>query len=162
FIYYPINMASLVPENLPCLYDEDELKAFETLGVINGALLMSLLEESQGQEEQNDERLNSVMQSLEAEINPNIAREIDEDSQSSYVGRVDDYDRSVLSEVGFGWVDTEMPSSPRDDMNWYPDPCEDEMHGIIEFEGVRDYSQFYYGVPLEEHSYSSLWHDTYI
>ncbi|KAK9266474.1 hypothetical protein L1049_021386 [Liquidambar formosana] len=165
-------MASPIFENYACINGDDDFNQFE-VSEINGALLMSLLEESQG-EVGDDDRLMSVIRSLEAEISPNRTYGLDspmelefgvnqEDYQLCNAGQVDGQDCSTSADLDFGWIDMELTSSsPSDDVtNWYMDPCGDEMDGIIEFGGVSDYSQIYYGVPLEEHGYNSLWQDTY-
>ncbi|XP_057505748.1 uncharacterized protein LOC130789040 [Actinidia eriantha] len=140
---------------------------------INGALLMSLLEESQG-DECDDGRLNDVIRSLEAEIDPKMMMDShdlsmeniewgseSEDCQSLDAGHIHGQDCTMSSDLDFNWVDMEMsPFSPSDEMtNWYMEPID----GIIEFGGeIRDYSEIYYGVPLEEHAFgSSLWQETY-
>uniref|UniRef100_A0A5B7ASK9 Uncharacterized protein n=1 Tax=Davidia involucrata TaxID=16924 RepID=A0A5B7ASK9_DAVIN len=159
-------MASSKPENWACINGNDDFDNFEVTE-INGALLMSLLEESQG-EECDDERLRSVIQSLEAEIDSNMMDghdslvETEWGSQLSGGGQVDGHDCSTSHDLDFNWMDMEMvPSLPGDDMtNWYMDPCGDEMDGIIEFGGVRDYSHIYYGIPLEENGCGSLWQET--
>ncbi|KAL4598620.1 hypothetical protein ACB092_11G071200 [Castanea dentata] len=141
---------------------------------VDGAILMSLLEESQP-EERDDDRLNSLIRSLEAEIKSNaksnamgshdLSMDPDfpvEDGQFCSVGHEVVHDCLVSHDQhGFGWIGLEPEtSSPSDDMNWYMDLCENEMEGIVEV-GLSDYSHTYYGVSLEEQGYRSLWQETY-
>ena len=162
-------MAASVPENWACINaDDDEFDQFE-VNKIDGAFLMSLLEESHN-EECDDERLTSVSRSLEAEINPIVIdghdspmHELD-NCQPSEAAQVDGQDSSMAHDLDLHWMDVEMdPASPSDEMtNWYMDPCGDEFDAIIEFGGVRDHSQNLYGVVhLEELSYGSLWQETH-
>ncbi|KAL6975551.1 hypothetical protein U1Q18_024345 [Sarracenia purpurea var. burkii] len=162
--------ATSVPENWACINggDEYEFDKFEVLE-INGTLLVSLLEESQV-EECDDERLTSVIRSLEAEIYPikigdhNLPTLLEwgsssDNCQPSDAAQVDGQDCSAAHDLDFHWMDVEMdPSSPSDGMaNWYMDPCGDELEGIIEFGGIGD-SLIFFGVPLEEElSYGTLW-----
>nr|DAD33859.1 TPA_asm: hypothetical protein HUJ06_012710 [Nelumbo nucifera] len=153
---------------------------FEGMDVseIDETLLKSLLEEAQV-EETEDERLGCVIRSLEAEIDPNMMDgcgvtkpelgghgNCEED-----MGVGDGHNCSsgscpsqqIINE--FDWIDMDMgPSTPSDDMgNWYMDSCAGEMVELVEFgEVISDYSQFYFGVPLDqEHAYSSLWQESY-
>ncbi|XVE63258.1 hypothetical protein DITRI_Ditri07aG0005600 [Diplodiscus trichospermus] len=80
------------------------------------SFLMSLLEESYSEEYCNEERVNSLMESLEAEIrmtNVDGLCTIEGDRESK-----EGFD-------GFEWTEMEMvPSSPSDDMNCYvEDQC---------------------------------------
>ncbi|KAK9937677.1 hypothetical protein M0R45_014452 [Rubus argutus] len=70
---------------------------FET----NDAILMSLLEEFQEDDRDDEERLNSVIQSLQAEL--------------------------PIQFQQWTALIVPVPSSPCDDMNWYMDSCEYEM-----------------------------------
>ena len=161
-------MAASVPENWACINAAaDEFDQFE-VNKIDGVLLMSLLEESHN-EECDDERLTSVIRSLEAEINPIVMdghdspmHELD-NCQPSEAAQVDDQDSSMAHDLDLYWMDVEMgPASPSDEMtNWYMDPCGDEFDAIIEFGCVSDYSQNLYGVHLEELSYGCLWQETH-
>ncbi|KAJ4976763.1 hypothetical protein NE237_001869 [Protea cynaroides] len=150
---------------------------FEAMGAsdVDEALLMSLLEESQVEELQ-DERLGYVMRSLEAEIEPNTntteapaPAPATTDLGIQDFGIEDGYDCSSGSYASpihvFDWLDMDMEmasSSTCDDMgNWYMDSCVDELAGFVELGEVRDYSQFCYAAPMEEHAYGSLWQETY-
>ncbi|OMO92654.1 hypothetical protein COLO4_17432 [Corchorus olitorius] len=114
---------------------------------IDAVLLMSLLEESQCEEYCNEEQVNSLMESLEAEI-----RMANHDSCN-----VADMESNDGFEYCLDWTDMEtVPSSPSDDMNWYMEDHAEEMEGLMEF--GNDFPQNYYEVPLE-HGY--LWQETY-
>ncbi|CAL5336154.1 unnamed protein product [Camellia sinensis] len=177
--------SSSVAENWACMINgDDEFDRFE-VPEIDTALLMSLLEESQVDQDCDDERLTSVIRSLEAEIefDPNMMDGQDDHHlplqphhqrdgnlkgcQPSDGAQVDGGDCSdPHDDLDFNWMDVEMaPSSPSDDIaNWYMDPYGGEMERIIEFiDQARDYSHTSYGVPLEEHSgaYGYLWQETH-
>ncbi|KAJ0046268.1 hypothetical protein Pint_04916 [Pistacia integerrima] len=140
-------MASMVAETWAIINGEDDSNGVE-ISKFNNALLMSLLEESYG-EEYNDEQVNRVIQSLEAEINSNMFD--DEDGQNS------------LASMEFEWAEMELvPSSPSDDMNCFVDHCENELDLMVEYGDVGDYnSQIYSVVSSEENGFSSLWHENY-
>ncbi|KAL3736076.1 hypothetical protein ACJRO7_025083 [Eucalyptus globulus] len=142
----------------------------ELAGSVSKDILLSLLEESPQGEERDDEQLNDVIRSLEAEIN------LDMVSGSDLVGELESTGDSFeehggrytggnsMEPLDFDWIDMEMvPSSPSDDMNWYMDRYEDDeiMNNMVEFGVISDYSQIYCGIPLEEQGYGSLWQDTY-
>ncbi|GMN57811.1 hypothetical protein TIFTF001_026920 [Ficus carica] len=145
--------------------------------------LTSLMEELQDHVDEGDEdRLNCVIQSLEAEINssttdvsndaciePNDHQSIynGEDSQSSGLGHMDDRDCSVL--LGDfdlnGWnIDDNMeavPCSPSHDMmNWDMYRFGDEISdSFIGFEGISSSDNSFnacYGVALDD---NSLWQE---
>ncbi|OVA13250.1 hypothetical protein BVC80_8019g2 [Macleaya cordata] len=164
-------MASMSSENLEYVIDDIEIETLE-VPEVDETLLKALLDES-NENEAEDERLGSVIRSLEAEIDPkmivnhSLTYEPDE-----MVGIYENYEDNRSDECSvschmenFDWVDMEMDctSSPSDDMgNWYMDTFTDEIgSGIVEFGELKDYSQFYYGVQLEDHAYSSLWQETY-
>ncbi|KAJ4726563.1 putative Heat stress transcription factor B-4b [Melia azedarach] len=152
-------MASLAAENW-VNYDGIEVSEFD------GALLMSLLEESNG-EGYNDEQLNRVIQSLEAEINEQNMVEWDDLAMESELLLSDEEDgQNCLASTDFGWADNMelVPSSPSEDMNWsnYMDQCELHLDNLLDFEGVPDYSQINFNVveAEEQQGFSSLWHET--
>ncbi|KAF5204073.1 hypothetical protein FRX31_006340 [Thalictrum thalictroides] len=138
----------------------------------NAAFLMALLEESH-EEEAEDGRLRSVIQSLEAEIDPSVEDVIwDDIGDSSSSSMFDMYD-------SFDWIDIEMASStsPSDDGmgNWYVYSVENELVGMTEYENpgssniedfaslpkfkdIADFSQLGYE---DDQSYCSLWQETY-
>ena len=172
-------MASLLPESYTCnINGEDGMEGFKVSG-INAALLTSFLEELQD-EDRDDERLNSVIQSLEAEINSSSTcttmdgydhsnmdqTQVMSDGSCS-LGYMNDRDCSVsideLDQIGrVGHMEI-VPCSPSDDMNWYMETYGDEMHSIIGYGVINDYSHVYCGVALdlEDHGgYSSLWQET--
>lgn len=168
-------MASLLlPESYACINGDDGLEGFKA-SEIHGALLMSFLEELQD-EERDDERLNSVIQSLEAEINSSrttvdesqVMSDGEDSDRSCSFGHLYDRDCSI-AELEIGVADMEaVPncSPPSDDMNWYMESYGDEMHSIINggFAEVNDYSHnVYYGVAQDleaQGGYSSLWQET--
>ncbi|KAF8025990.1 hypothetical protein BT93_F2733 [Corymbia citriodora subsp. variegata] len=139
-------------------------------GSVSNDILLSLLEESPQGEERDDEQLNDVIRSLEAEINldtvdgRDLAGELESTGDSfEEFGRPCAVGNS-MEPSDFDWIDLEMaPSSPSDDMSWYMDRYEDDemMNNMVEFGVISDYSQIYYGLPLEEQGYGSLWQDTY-
>lgn len=139
---------------------------------IDASLLMSILEESQC-EEHDDETLEHVIRSLEAEINFNTIdgydlpleteASIDQyDSQLWSGDKMVDHDCSQPLDFDVNWADMEIkPSSPfGETTNWYLDPSEVEVDGSIE-SGGRGFSHFRYGDLLEEDGYNFLWQDTY-
>ncbi|WRX29370.1 hypothetical protein QQP08_021857 [Theobroma cacao] len=140
-------MAHLVREK-PGLIDRSNVMEEIEVPEIDAALLMSLLEESHCEEYCNEEQVNSLMESLEAEI-----RMANHDSC---------YEVDMKSNDGFDcfeWTEMEMvPSSPSDDMNWYMEDHVEEMDGMVEF--GNGFPHNYYEIPLE-HGYSSLWQETY-
>ncbi|KAA8526708.1 hypothetical protein F0562_009063 [Nyssa sinensis] len=158
--------SSSLPENWACINGNGDSDKFEVTE-IDSAILMSLLEESQG-EECDDERLKSVIRSLEAEIDPTMMDGHDslvelgwgtanmDGCQLSVGGQVDGQDCLTSHDLDFNWMELDtVPSSPGDEMtNWYVEPCGDEMDGVIEFGSVRDYSHMYYGIPLDENGYA--------
>lgn len=146
-------MASIAPENLDGV---DVLK-------LNSVFLMSLLEESQG-EEYNDEKLESFIRSLEEELNPTTM----EDQDSVIDSRVlICNDVQVMDE--FSWDDMELegasPSSlSKDGLSLYMDfHGDDQMDCFVEFGGVTDHSQLYDGVPTLENNgcYNFVWPETH-
>ena len=164
-------MTSPVPENCECNVVGSDFQGIEVSEIDGAILMMSLLEESQG-EERDEERLNCLIRSLEAEINSKamdsqyLTMETDfsvEDGQLCIVGHKEGHDCLVShDQLGSGCIDMQqVTSSPSaDDMNWYLDLCENETDGMIEVGGLSDYSHMYYGVSLEEQGYRSLWQET--
>lgn len=135
-------MAYLAPENWPvCINvdtdDTDLLNQIE-ISEIDSAILMSFLDESH-MEYCDDEKLRSVIQSLEAELDPiSVINNPAAPNLDCYNG---DFD--------FSWMDMEMSS--------YPSPRDAEM---IEFQVGSDYSQIFTYIPIEEEVYDSLWLET--
>ncbi|XVE52948.1 hypothetical protein DITRI_Ditri02bG0165200 [Diplodiscus trichospermus] len=121
---------------------------------IDAVLLMSLLEESHCEENWNEEQLNSLMESLEAEITTQANHGLCNNYISGDTENDDCFDC-------FEWTDMEMvPSSPSDDMNWYVENHVEEiwMDDLVEF--PNHFPQNYYDFPLE-HGYCSLWQEKY-
>ena len=163
-------MASQVCETLAFINGDDGLK-------INGALLMSLMEEPSPSDESDDDRLDSLIRSFEAEISGskmgdhhdsssigseilmsnNIIEECASQSWNNNMGEIDGVEcwaNSSSSEFGVEWVDMDfVPSSPFEDRSWNLDPCGDEYAMANNFKG-------YDGFALGEHGYyNSLWQD---
>ena len=111
----------------------------------NNVLLMSLMEETQEDEFYGNDRLVSIIQSLEQEItDPKLDRS----------AQVDGHNCSGSISDDFSWIDMEVASSsPFHEMNAWS-PCGDEMDGmVLEYgvgNGISDYSQIYCGVFLEQ------------
>ncbi|KAB2043726.1 hypothetical protein ES319_D01G038200v1 [Gossypium barbadense] len=116
---------------------------------IDADLLMSLLEESQCEEYCNEEQVNSLMESLEAEI-----RMVNAGSCS--------IEGVIGSNDCFEWSEMEMvPSSPSDDMNWYVEDHVQEMSMdgyLIQF--GNDFPLNFYDIQTEN-GFTSLWQETY-
>lgn len=133
-------MASSVPESVFELGIE--------LSESNNVLLMSLMEETQEDEYNGDDRLVSMIQSLEAEISDPLL-----DQRYEIGSHVDDQDFYTFVGGPDHWIDMELvSSSPFDDMNAWT-PCGDEMeHVAMEYEAGNDIDDFqlYYGVFLEQ------------
>ena len=152
-------MASQVCETLAFINGDDEVREMEVLQ-IKGALLMSLMEESPS-DESDDDRLNTLIRSFEAEISGSkmqghdsastgseLASNIGEDTQSWNMGHVDgqDYWASSSDEFGVEWVDMDfMPCSPCDDKSWCIDPY-----------GIQND-----GFAMEEQGYNCFWQYSY-
>lgn len=163
-------MASVVAsENWASINNDNVFEGIEISGV-DSAFLMSLMGELQDHvEESDEERLKSVIQSLEAEINscmepaddPDHASISDgEDSQTCKSVQLDDHDCSTLFDHDLdmsAWIDMEaVPCSPRNDLNWYMYPCDDEISSNC---FVNDGN--FLGVALDqEPAYNCLWKDS--
>ena len=170
-------MARLVPENWVCIKaDEDDVFKGIDFSKINNALLISFLEDSQGDQEHDDEQLLSMMRSLETEIHPNTMNSYDplveeaqlgvptEDFQLRRHGLVKGQDCLAALDMEFDWIDTEIsPYQPTDHMTGrYMEHFGHEMDGVVEFEGGRDYnSPVAWHVSLEEHGYNFLCQETH-
>jgi len=110
----------------------------------NNVLLMSLMEETKEEEYYDgDDRLVSMIQSLEAEIS------------DTEIAQMDDQDCSTSDSEPDHWDDINIISSlPFDEMNaWIP--CGDEImdHSSMEYEDatyIQDF-QFSYGVFFDQH-----------
>ncbi|KAJ6301697.1 hypothetical protein OIU77_015917 [Salix suchowensis] len=130
--------------------------------------LMSLMEETPG-EEYDNERLSSLIQSLEAEIDPSRmvggdASMMDPSStcdQSCDAGQVEDHDCWGADLISWD-ADIEMdsPSCDHDDDDlsvWYH-PIGYQVDLMAEFGGVRSCSQIYSGVDFDNGSIG-LWQE---
>ncbi|XP_076891879.1 uncharacterized protein LOC143543442 [Bidens hawaiensis] len=152
-------MASLIQENRAAINDQDGFDHLETLE-INDTLLMSLLDEPHVENECDNERLSSVIRSLEAEINPIVIDDRDMSLElewnTDWEGTAYQYsinqNYSKSQDVEYNWMDM-------DDM-FIQGNFEDVMGGLLEFGGVKDYSQISYGNNIEEHGYGALWQET--
>ena len=178
-------MASLTVtscEKWACVNDHDEFEGLQ-ICKINGthAFLMSLMDEIQDKVEEGDEeRLNSVIQSLEAEINSSTM-DADQDScmehsdhqfisdgedgtQSFSLGQMDGQDCSVsFDDFDINGCDIDMevvPCSPSQELNWYMYSASTRGD---DYEISNDYyaNSIYCGVALDqEHVQNSLWKET--
>lgn len=133
-------MATLVPENLACIKSCNDLNNFE-LSQENSVLLMSLLDDTQGLDDDNDrdnERLTSVIKSLESEIDQRM---------------MDSHDLFQENQRGFAKSE-------------YCESCDqsemDNTYSTDDHEVDGHVSEYCYGVCLEENNYnSSLWEEQY-
>ncbi|OIT20348.1 PREDICTED: uncharacterized protein LOC109220296 [Nicotiana attenuata] len=151
-------MAYLAPEIWPvCInVDADDTDLLNQIEIpeIDSTILMSFLDESQT-EYFDDEKLRSVIQSLEAELDPNFitnnpaAPNLDSYNRDFLFSNMGSEDSSELIDVDFSWMDIEISSSPS------PSNIK-----IIEFQVGSDYSQIFTYVPIEEEVYDSLWLET--
>ncbi|GMN57814.1 hypothetical protein TIFTF001_026915 [Ficus carica] len=142
----------------------------------NLAFLMSLMDEivHDQVEDTDEERLRSVIQSLEAEINSGESyvdhdsmnmewpdhRSISngEDRQSFSLGQTDDHDFLVsfddLDMNGLIDMDVAVPCSPSHDLNWYMYPGRDEISN-------DNFVNTYGGGSLDQaYEYNFLWQET--
>ncbi|KAF9588743.1 hypothetical protein IFM89_015180 [Coptis chinensis] len=160
-------MASMLSENVNVLpYNDLEFEGMEIIET-DVFLMEKLLEESQI-EDTEDERLGSVMQSLEAEINQ--SKDVLLESTHDCFG----YSASNNIYDSLDWTDMEMASTSfTDDIGkWYAYSMENEVVGVVGFgdnnnadialsqtcEHFGDYSQFCHADDLV---YCSLWQETY-
>ncbi|PIM98693.1 hypothetical protein CDL12_28820 [Handroanthus impetiginosus] len=131
---------------------------------IDASFLMSLTEDSQIDD---DERLRSVIQSLEAEIlnqNSFLETNSEEKYQFSSIQQMESCCTSADHDQGhdfyFEGIDMEMPyyCSSADEMSsYFSCHFEDNVENMAEFGGLTDYSQVCYGMAMEEDDYSGLW-----
>ncbi|KAF5205763.1 hypothetical protein FRX31_004650 [Thalictrum thalictroides] len=167
--------STLSDENLMSSYSSNYLE-FESMEMseIDEDLMMALLEESHVEEDE-DERLGSVIRSLEAEIDHRP------ESSQSTVGMSEDthdcfgYSASNICD-SFDWIDDmEMASTSYDDLGkWYAYSIDNEtVDQMIEYrnnidnfelsqtfaDSMEHFSLLYHA---DEHMYSSsLWQETY-
>ncbi|KAB2043725.1 hypothetical protein ES319_D01G038100v1 [Gossypium barbadense] len=142
-------MALILTENPGLINGSNGVEEIE-IPEIDAGLLMSLLEESQCEEYCNEEQVNSLMESLEAEI-----RMVNAGSCSTIEGDIGSNDYLEWSEMEM------VPSSPSDDMNWYVEDHVEDMS----MDGY--FVQFGNDFPLNsyeiqpENGFTSLWQETY-
>ncbi|KAL0301343.1 UNVERIFIED_CONTAM: hypothetical protein Sradi_6411100 [Sesamum radiatum] len=155
--------ATILAENCSFVEDLDDLNDVE-FSNIDSSFIMSLLDDSQV-EDGDDQRLISVIQSLEAEImTPNSFSETNaecylEDYAFSDVEQMDGCSTSS-DHVYFEGIDVDVSyMSLTDDMmtSYFIHQSADQMENVAEFVGLRDYSQVGCGVAMEEDDYSGLW-----
>ncbi|KAI3695322.1 hypothetical protein L1987_78317 [Smallanthus sonchifolius] len=143
-------MASLIQENWASINDQYDFDNFETLE-IDDTFLMSILDEPHVEDECDNERLSSVIRSLEAEISPIV---IDDRDMSLELEWNTDWENSLQIFTGQNYLkseDIEYNWMEMDDM--YIQGYEDGIGG------VKDYSQISYGNNIEEHGYGALWQE---
>lgn len=135
-----------------CFVDQscDDLNVDELLN-IDTSLLMSFLEDSQGEGGGDGEMLRAMIQSLEPEIvNLESCSETDESSEEycrfSEVDEVECCSTSPQNHPDFEWMYMEM------------DYFSGRFIGnTVEFGGLDDYSQVCYEMAMEEDDYIGLW-----
>lgn len=148
-------------------------EGFEGLDVealkMNDDILKSLLEEDSPGDDQEYDRLNEVIRSLEAEIHRGTTDGLNLGSKtiscSTYDGegladnvrgRAGSHDWSELSD-DFSWIDLDtVPSSLVEGMNWCMEEFGEEMNYAAEFEHADQRVLYTY---REEATHSTLWHE---
>ncbi|CAK7351699.1 unnamed protein product [Dovyalis caffra] len=146
--------------------DINSSEGSEVSEINSNAFLMSLLEETQG-EDYDNERLSSLIQSLEAEIEPKRMNGGDTSMepmmgpnicQSCDAGLVEGHDCWAADLINWN-IDVEMdsPSTSSSDHDdevsfWYP--LGDQMDDMTEFGGIRNYSGVYF-----DHGTIHLWQE---
>lgn len=172
-------MASIVPENMSCTNNEERL--IPEIPQRDDTILMSFLEDSVQLECCDDDRLNSVIQSLEAAINPGLMNDHGSNVDDGYqlqdclfdqLMSIDeeytygDQDNSASQDLDFSWMDLEISSSSSSSSSpgdhglscWYEQVGEEDVeHNAAQYGGVIDYSE----ILLEEPTCSSIWQETY-
>ncbi|OIT20347.1 hypothetical protein A4A49_38645 [Nicotiana attenuata] len=179
-------MATLVPaENWACIDGYDDFSNFE-VSQIDGEIVMSLLDDMQselGDDHDDDERLTSVIRSLEAEIDLGQSRPAFtsvvsdltvrvhghdsfqdrnynlEDLQSrDIVAQCQSQDFAESNDLDFSWMEMEIEmasSYPTDGMNlWYMDTNYGQDHEVDD--GISDYTDTVF---FEGNDYHSLWQE---
>lgn len=138
---------------------------------IDTAVLMSLLEDSLADDQEYD-RLNDVIRSLEAEIHQDTAdghdlrthtrviRDGDENPGIDNTERPGSRDWSDSS-GDFSWTDMDTVTSfLGEGMNWYMEELGDGMNCEAEFRYFGDYYCCPQVYSMEEATYESLWQET--
>ncbi|KAJ8556093.1 hypothetical protein K7X08_022851 [Anisodus acutangulus] len=146
-------MATMIPENLACIKNCNDLSNFE-LSQENRALLMSLLDETQALDDHDhdDERLTSMIRSLEDEID-----------QRTMKGR-DLFQENNEGVTNFEYKISE--SNVTDEFNWMEIEMENllymETNNKVDHEVDVVSDQYSYGVCLEENNHNTfLWEEQY-
>ncbi|KAK4364002.1 hypothetical protein RND71_015360 [Anisodus tanguticus] len=146
-------METMIPENLACMKNCNDLSNFQ-LSQENCALLMSLLDETQALDDHDhdDERLTSMIRSLEDEID-----------QRTMKGR-DLFQENNQGVTNFEYKISE--SNVIDEFNWMEIEMENllymETNNKVDHEVDVVSDQYSYGVCLEENNYNSfLWEEQY-
>ncbi|CAI9088923.1 OLC1v1023383C1 [Oldenlandia corymbosa var. corymbosa] len=168
---------------MECINSQNEFGNNFELSQIDGALLMSFLEDSQVEEEDDhfldNEKLSSVMRSLEAEINQYM---VDKNSTTNWMnndhpldhhhGEVEGYDAEISEsryndhhELDCNWMNMEMEVNS----DWCMDQCVDEMdstrNSTLRFGNDDQLDHYYFehfnsSVSFEDHElvpHDSLW-----
>lgn len=135
--------------------------------IINTGFFVALMEDLQDQEveESDEERLNSVIQSLKAEINSNVSdSDYSRMEHGDRLKQMDGLDWPVSFddlEMSYDSIDMESVISPSYDPNLYMYPCGDHELNCGDlglFEGLIVDPL---GVGLDlGHGYNSLWQET--
>ncbi|KAH0986427.1 hypothetical protein GBA52_013604 [Prunus armeniaca] len=137
-------MASLLAENWSCMNNNMDMNdhfpgaaGAGTSSNMSNALLMSLLEETQGDQDHDEERLRSLIRALEVELDPTTSEDHEifmenphqfggisqEDFHPLDVGYVSGGDFPGTDAAGFGWIDMEIGSSSQEgtgeSVDWY-------------------------------------------
>ncbi|KAM1041937.1 hypothetical protein FF1_031100 [Malus domestica] len=182
-------MASLAPENwayanMGVNHNFSESSVGVASSNVSNALLMSLLEETQGGDQDHDEeRLSSLIRALEVELEPTTSEgdgifmdnlhEFGSINQEDHfqpfdVGSVDGRDFQETNAPGFGWMDMEIGFSSSqgtdESVDWYMD---DSCFGDIDRMSSSGGSQYNGSItttitPSEEDGYQKLWQETYV
>lgn len=150
-------MNSLTPENRG--NNLEELASPHQVAHDCGDILMSFLDDNQilDEEDWDDERLTTVMRSLEAEIH---VQQVAEDKKNSLL--IDQENSSDSNILNFNWMDTEMEmDGDHDDAmdDWYMHAISSSSigHGLDYFHERSDSDILY-----EDHehgSYATLWQE---
>ncbi|CAN6690758.1 unnamed protein product [Malus baccata var. baccata] len=182
-------MASLVPENWSYTNMGINDNFSESVGVassnMSNTLLMSLLEETQGGDQDHDEeRLSSLIRALEVELESTTSEgdEILMDNLHEFGGinqedhfqpfdveYVDGRDFQATNAPGFCWMDMEKGSSSsqgtEESVDWYmDDSCFDDID-CMSSSGGSHYNGSIIpttNTPCEEDGYHNLWQETYV
>ena len=146
-------MANHLPENWRCINADHLFEGIEEISEIKTTILMSLLDESLGDQEADNDRLTSIIQSLEEEIHPVLTI-----IPQKYDDQLKGQDCSASVDTEFDWMDMEVLPSYNHITNCYMDLCD----GDQEMDGIIQYSQLNWDTDcFEESECYSLWQQTY-